>query len=124
MSTTGHESEAINVGGLKASLQKMKTDIVDLKYVKPSSGIPKSDLASDVQTSLGKADTALQAVTYDTTNKKITKTINGTTTDVVTALKIAQDAGALLLNPIELSSLSHDYTFKQNDSSMRTTKSS
>ena len=30
-------------------------------YSKPSNGIPKSDLASDVQTSLGKADTALQA---------------------------------------------------------------
>lgn len=30
------------------------------KYDKPSSGIPKSDLASAVQTSLGKADTALQ----------------------------------------------------------------
>lgn len=30
------------------------------KYAKPSSGIPKSDLASAVQTSLGKADTALQ----------------------------------------------------------------
>lgn len=29
-------------------------------YVKPSSGIPKSDLSRDVQTSLGKADTALQ----------------------------------------------------------------
>lgn len=29
-------------------------------YTKPSGGIPKSDLASDVQTSLGKADTALQ----------------------------------------------------------------
>lgn len=29
-------------------------------YIKPSTGIPKSDLASDVQTSLGKADTALQ----------------------------------------------------------------
>ena len=29
-------------------------------YSKPSAGIPKSDLASDVQTSLGKADTALQ----------------------------------------------------------------
>ena len=32
-------------------------------YSKPSSGIPKSDLASDVQTSLGKADTALQSYT-------------------------------------------------------------
>lgn len=37
-------------------------DIVDKKsgyYTKPSSGVPKSDLASDVQTSLGKADSAL-----------------------------------------------------------------
>lgn len=31
-------------------------------YSKPSTGIPKSDFASDVQTSLGKADTALQSV--------------------------------------------------------------
>lgn len=30
------------------------------KYVKPTSGIPKTDLANDVQASLGKADTALQ----------------------------------------------------------------
>lgn len=30
------------------------------KYDKPSGGIPKTDLSSDVQTSLGKADTALQ----------------------------------------------------------------
>jgi len=33
---------------------------IDRKYTKPSGGIPKTDLASDVQTSLGKADTALQ----------------------------------------------------------------
>lgn len=32
-------------------------------YSKPSTGIPKSDLANDVQTSLGKADTALQSFT-------------------------------------------------------------
>ena len=32
-------------------------------YSKPSEGIPKSDLASAVQTSLGKADTALQSYT-------------------------------------------------------------
>ena len=31
------------------------------KYTKPASGIPASDLASAVQTSLGKADTALQS---------------------------------------------------------------
>ena len=32
-------------------------------YSKPSGGIPKTDLASAVQTSLGKADTALQSYT-------------------------------------------------------------
>lgn len=31
------------------------------KYTKPSGGIPKTDLATSVQTSLGKADTALQS---------------------------------------------------------------
>lgn len=35
-------------------------DAIAAKYTKPGTGIPKSDLASDVQTSLGKADTALQ----------------------------------------------------------------
>ena len=29
-------------------------------YIKPDSGIPKSDLSNEVQTSLSKADTALQ----------------------------------------------------------------
>lgn len=37
------------------------TTEVNAKYTKPSTGIPKTDLASDVQTSLGKADTALQS---------------------------------------------------------------
>lgn len=32
----------------------------DAKYTKPSAGIPKTDLASGVKTSLGKADTSLQ----------------------------------------------------------------
>lgn len=41
---------------------------VNAKYTKPSSGIPKADLTQEVQTSLGKADTALQSVpsTYRT----------------------------------------------------------
>lgn len=33
---------------------------VNQKYTKPAAGIPKEDMAADVQTSLGKADTALQ----------------------------------------------------------------
>jgi hypothetical protein len=35
----------------------------DSKYAKPGTGIPKTDLATAVQTSLGKADTALQDAT-------------------------------------------------------------
>ena len=37
-------------------------------YVKPSGGIPKTDLASAVQTSLGKADTALQTAPVTSVN--------------------------------------------------------
>ena len=40
---------------------------ISAKYTKPSTGIPKTDLASGVQTSLGKADTAVQQVTVGTT---------------------------------------------------------
>lgn len=43
------------VSGLQAALDGKGT------YSKPSGGIPKSDLASGVQASLGKADTALQS---------------------------------------------------------------
>lgn len=38
-------------------------------YIKPSTGIPKTDLASAVQASLGKADTALQSVPIATSSK-------------------------------------------------------
>lgn len=54
------------------------------KYDKPSSGIPKLDLASDVQTSLGKADTALQehqdisALTNHVSNNSIHVPVSGT----------------------------------------------
>lgn len=39
----------------------------DTAYQKPSGGIPKTDLATEVQTSLGKADTALQSSDIDST---------------------------------------------------------
>lgn len=67
-------------------------------YSKPSTGIPKSDLASAVQTSLGKADTALQSYTEQykgtVTGVKVngsTKTPSSGTVDignVVTGVKI------------------------------------
>ncbi len=47
------------------------------KYTKPVAGIPKGDLTSDVQTSLGKADTALQAVDVSGKVDKSTLTTKG-----------------------------------------------
>lgn len=49
-------------GGGSGGFQSLGDELDD-KYTLPSSGIPKSDLASAVQTSLGKADTALQSYT-------------------------------------------------------------
>lgn len=48
-------------------------------YSKPSGGIPKSDLTSAVQTSLGKADTALQSYTEQYKGTVTGVKINGTT---------------------------------------------
>lgn len=58
------------------------------KYSKPTTGIPKADLADAVQTSLGKADTALQshqtvALASGTNNGTLKITVNGTATDNV-----------------------------------------
>ena len=56
-------------------------------YNKPSTGIPKSDLASSVQTSLGKADTALQ--THQDISGKVDKVAGKglSTEDFTSALK-------------------------------------
>lgn len=54
-------------------------------YTKPSTGIPKTDLASAVQTSLDKADTALQSVPTPTDT-----TLGGV--KQVTVTKLAEDA--------------------------------
>ena len=41
-------------------IDRQQNAAIAAKYTKPASGIPKTDMAEDVQTSLGKADTALQ----------------------------------------------------------------
>lgn len=48
-----------NTETLEGIISGINTSIA-AKYTKPSGGIPKTDLESAVQTSLGKADTALQ----------------------------------------------------------------
>jgi hypothetical protein len=56
-------------------------------YSKPSGGIPKTDLASAVQTSLGKADTALQTAPVTS--------VNGSTGAVVIANATTSAAGLM-----------------------------
>lgn len=72
MATTGHESELINVSGLKSSLQKLKTSHIDTKAAKTA---------------------AVTTVGYSSST--ITKTINGTASNVVTASTIVTDGGGL-----------------------------
>lgn len=69
---TANSNNPVKSGGIYTALQGKQDTIADLSvirsgaalgataYQKPSTGIPKTDLANDVQTSLGKADTALQ----------------------------------------------------------------
>lgn len=58
-------------------IQQLINTAVNVKYTKPSTGIPKTDLASEIQTSLGKADTAIQSsnFVYDSTTQTLTITM-------------------------------------------------
>ena len=58
---------------------------VKAKYTKPESGIPKSDLAVSVQTSLDKADTALQSAPVTSVNGKTGDVTGLATQDEVNA---------------------------------------
>lgn len=68
------ESETDPIFTASAAYGISSSDITNwnAKYDKPSTGIPSTDLASAVQTSLGKADTALQSETYTGTITGIT----------------------------------------------------
>ena len=58
-SANAAENEAINIP-VPEKVSELENDSGYGTYTKPAAGIPKSDLASGVQASLGKADTALQ----------------------------------------------------------------
>lgn len=67
---TAAQLAALNSGATAELINQITANqtAIGQKYSKPAGGIPKSDLASAVQTSLGKADKALQKVpsTYRT----------------------------------------------------------
>lgn len=88
---TSNYNDLINkpsINGVTLSGNKSLSDLgaasaadVAAKYTKPSGGIPASDLASAVQTSLGKADTALQSAPVTSVNSK-TGAVTLTASDV------------------------------------------
>lgn len=57
---------------LKTSLESLPRE-VSSKYVKPSGGIPKTDLSSQVQASLNKADSAIQDISSKVNNSTYTE---------------------------------------------------
>lgn len=63
-------------------------------YSKPSDGIPKSDLTGAVQTSLDKADTALQSLPNHTHNYAGSSSAGGAANSVKTNLTIKLNGGA------------------------------
>lgn len=76
-----------SVNGKTGSVVLNASDVGAGTYSKPSGGIPKTDLASAVQTSLGKADTALQSAPVTS--------VNGQTGAVVLSIpSTAADVGA------------------------------
>lgn len=79
-------------------------------YSKPSGGIPKTDLASAVQTSLGKADTALQSYTEQYKGTVTGVKINGTTKNPSSGVV---DLGTVITSH---QSLSNYYTKSEVDS--------
>lgn len=80
-------------------------------YSKPSGGIPKSDLASDVQISLGKADTALQS--YTETDPTVPAWAKAATKPSYTASEVGAlpDTTAI---PSKVSDLTNDSGFTTN----------
>ena len=80
--------KGIDDAAAAASAAQAAQSTAEGKYSIPEGGIPKTDLAQAVQTSLGKADTALQShqkVTLEsgTNNGTVKITVNGTATDNV-----------------------------------------
>lgn len=57
---------------LKSSLESLPGEVSG-KYVKPSGGIPKTDLSSEVQESLNKADSAIQDISSKVDNSTYTE---------------------------------------------------
>lgn len=87
-SANAAENEAINIP-VPEKVSELENDAGYGTYTKPADGIPKSDLASGVQASLGKADTALQK--HQDISGKLDKTGDASTTTVAFSAASARE---------------------------------
>ena len=87
-SANAAENEAINIP-VPEKVSELENDSGYGTYTKPAAGIPKSDLASGVQASLGKADTALQK--HQDISGKLDKTGDASNTTVTFSAASARE---------------------------------
>ena len=87
-SANAAENEAINIP-VPEKVSELVNDAGYGTYTKPTTGIPKSDLASGVQASLGKADTALQK--HQDISGKLDKTGDASNTTVTFSAASARE---------------------------------
>lgn len=102
-----------------ATVGQLNTGL-NAKYTKPTGGIPKTHLASDVQTSLGKADTALQShqtvkLESGTNNGTLKLTVNGTATDNIAVTNLGSAAFTAASNYATAAELGNYYTKTESD---------
>lgn len=102
-----------------ATVGQLNTGL-NAKYTKPTGGIPKTDLASSVQTSLGKADTALQShqtvkLEPGTNNGTLKLTVNGTATDNIAVKNLGSAAFTAASNYATAAELGNYYTKTESD---------
>lgn len=87
-SANAAKDTAINIP-VPEKVSELENDAGYGTYTKPSTGIPKSDLASGVQASLGRADTALQK--HQDISGKLDKTGDASTTTVAFSAASARE---------------------------------
>ena len=87
-SANAAKDTAVNVS-VPEKVSELENDAGYGTYTKPAAGIPKSDLASGVQASLGKADTALQK--HQDISGKLDKTGDASTTTVAFSAASARE---------------------------------
>jgi hypothetical protein len=90
------DSTVTQNGSVKDALYSLSDQLANKgTYTKPSGGIPKSDLASAVQTSLDKAETALQTAPVSSVNGQTGAVVISAATTSVNGLMSSTDKGRL-----------------------------